>query len=232
VTIAPAPTDAAYGIPDLSQQYNAAISSALNSSNPFQSIAGQLGAQESNQLAAGQLGIATAEQQYGLNNAQTQIGNLYNNQLAGYQLGQLGINQQQLGIQQTGLQQQQQLQGVEQPISQSNLVGSLAAQGALNTKGSQQQQQLLGAEQGYTNEQLQNAQKNLGLLAQANGMSQQEVYNQLAYMTAQGNIQNAENPIQLLNTIAQITEGGLTGVENQLSPLGFAQGINLFPGQW
>jgi len=231
MTMSP-PTDAAYGIPDLSQQYNSAIQGALNSTNPFQSIAGQLGAGEANQLATGQLGIATAEQQYGLNNAQTQIGNLYNNQMAGYQLGQLGINSQQLGIQGTGLQQQQQLQGVEQPIQQSNLVGSLAAQGALNTKGSGQQQAELGAQQQYTNEQLQNAQKNLGLLAQSNGMSQQEVYNQLSYMTAQGNLQNAENPIQLLNTIAQINEGGLTGVENALSPAGFAQGINLFPGQW
>ena len=71
---------------------------------------------------------------------------------------------------------------------------------------------------------MQNAQKQLGLLAKSNGMSQQEVYNQLAYMTAQGNIQNAENPIALLNSIAQIQEGGLSGLENILSPLGFAQG--------
>lgn len=230
MTIAP-PADAAYGIPDLSQQYNTEISNALNSNNPFQQIAGQQAGQEANQLAQGQLGIASAEQQYGLNQAETTIGNQYNNELAGYQLGQLNINQQQLGIQQTGLEQQQALQGVEQPIQTSGLVGSLAASGALNTKGSGQQQTELGAEQQYTNEQLQNAQKNLGLLAKANGMSQQEVYNQLGYMTAQGKIQNAENPIQLLNTIAQITEGGLTGAENVLSPLGFAQGINLFPGQ-
>ena len=230
MTIAP-PTDAAYGLPDLSAQYNSEITKAINSNNPFESIAGNVAGQEANQLATGQLGIATAEQQYGLNNAQTQIGNLYNNQLAGYQLGQLGINQQQLGIQQTGLQEQGVLTGVEQPIQKSNLVGSLAAQGALNTKGSEQQQTQLGAQQTYTNEQLQNAQKQLGLLASSNGMSQQEVYNQLAYMTAQGNLQNAENPIALLNSVAQITEGGLSGLENVLGPLGFAQHINLFPGQ-
>jgi len=226
------PTDAAYGIPDLSSQYNTEINSALQSNNPFQQIAGQLGGQEANQLATGQLGIATAEQQYGLNNAQVAEQNLYSNELAGYQLGQLNINQQQLGIQGTGLQEQGVLTGVEQPIQTSQLVGSEAASGALNTKGSTQRQQELGAQQTYTNEQLQNAQQQLGLLAKSNGMSQQEVYNQLAYMTQEGKLQNAENPIALLNSIAQIQEGGLSGLENILSPLGFSQGnLNLFPGQ-
>jgi hypothetical protein len=226
-----APTDPAYGAPDLSAQYNTAINTAINSANPFQSIAGNLAGQEANQLATGQLGIAGAEAQYGLNNAQTEINNLYNNQLAGYQLGQLGINQQQQGIQETGLQQQQALQGVEQPIQTSGLVGSLAASGALNTKGSQQAQQELGAQQQYTNEELQNAQQQLGLLAKSNGMSQQEVYNQLAYQTSEGQLQGFENPIQLLNTIAQIYEGGLSGLENVIGPAGLSGGINYFPGQ-
>lgn len=223
--------DPAFGTPDLSAQYNTQITQALASTNPFQQVAGELGGQEANQLATGQLGIASAEAQYGLNNAATSIGNIYNNQMAGYQLGQLGINQQQLGIQGTGLQEQGALTAVEQPIQTSQLVGSEAASGALNTKGSIQNQQQLGAQQQYTNEQLSNAQKQLGLLAQSNGMSQQEVYNQLGYATAQGNLQNAENPIQLLNSIAQIQEGGLTGVENALSPALLGQGINAFAGQ-
>jgi hypothetical protein len=231
MTIAPAPTDPAYGAPDLSAQYNTAISSAINSANPFQSVAGELAGQEANQLATGQLGIAGAEAQYGLNNAQTAINNLYNNQLAGYQLGQLGINQQQQAIQQTGLTQQEALQGVEQPIQTSQLVGGLAASGALNTKGSTQAQQELTAQQKYTNEELQNAQQQLNLLAKSNGMSQQEVYNQLAYMTSEGQLQGYENPIQLLNTIAQVYEGGLSGVENILGPAGLSAGLNLFPGQ-
>lgn len=226
-----APTDAAYGIPDVSSQYDTAINNAMASSNPFQQVAGQLAGQEANTLAAGGLGIASAEAQYGLNNANQEINQLYNNQLAGYQLGQLGINQQQLGVRQTALTQQEALQGIEQPIQTSGLVGSLAAQGALNTKGSGQQQQLLGAQQKYTNEQLQNAQSQLNLLGQSNGMSQQEVYNQLAYMTSEGQLQGFEDPIQLLNTIAQVYEGGLSGLENVLGPAGFASGINLFPGQ-
>lgn len=229
MTMAP-PTDAAYGIPDLSSQYNAALQSDQNSSNPFTNVLGDLGASTANQVATGQEQQNTAEAQYGINNAATQIGNQYNNQLAGYQLGQLGINQQQLGIQGTGLQEQGTLQGIENPISQSQLVGSEAASGALNTKGSQQNQQELGAQQQYSSEELANAQKQLGLMSQSNGMSQQEVYNQLAYMTAQGDLQNYENPIQLLNTVAQVNEGGLTGVENALSPSFAAQGINPFAG--
>ena len=158
--------DAAYGTPptsetipqatlppDMSAQYNTGVNQDINSNNPFTSVLGYSAAQQANQVAQGQLGVASAEGQYDINNAQTQINQLYNNQLAGYQMGQLGINQQQLGIQQTGLQQQTALQGVEQPIQQSGLVGSLAASGALNTKGSTQSQQELGAQQQYTNEQ-------------------------------------------------------------------------------
>jgi hypothetical protein len=227
----------AYGLPDNSAAYNQAINAALNSGNAFERTAGKLGGgQVSNQLAAGQLGVASAEEQYLLNQGQTSLGNLYNQQLAGYQLGQLGINEQQLGIQGLGLQEQQQLQGVEQPIQTSGLIGSLAAAGALNTKGSGQQQQLLGAQQQYSSEQLQNAQSQLALLSRSNGMSQQEVYNQLESMVQEGNLENIQNPVDLLNTIASITQGGLTGVENTLSPLGFAQNLsklnpfNLFAG--
>jgi hypothetical protein len=229
--------DPAYGgggaptIPDMSAQYNTAINNALASNNPFQRIAGYAGGQVAGQEGLSGLGAASAEAQYELNNAQLQESSLYNNELAGYQLGQLGISQQQLGIRGTGLQEQQQLLGVEQPIQQSGLVGGLAAAGALNTKGSRQQQQLLGAQQQYSNEELANAQKNLGLLAQSNGMSQQEVMNQLSYMTATGNIENVQNPIDLLTQLGQIWEGGLSGAENVLSPLGFAQNLNLFPGQ-
>jgi hypothetical protein len=261
--------------------FNAADQAALNSANPFQQIVGQLGAGAANQVAAGNLGIASAEANYGLTNAQQAVSNEYNNTLAGYQLGQLGISQQQLGIQGTSLQQQQQLQGVQTGVEQatyglqqqvypeeqaeatanyneqqSQLQGGLAASGALNTKGSTQQQTLLGqnyawqqadigraqqeaqlgqqatvAGQQYSEEQINNAQSNLSLLAQANGMSEQEVYNQLAYMTANNQIQGAENPIALLNTIAQINQGDLTGTENLISPAGFANGgLNYFPG--
>ena len=261
--------------------FNSADQAALNSANPFQQVVGQLGAGAANQVAAGNLGIASAEANYGLTNAQQAVSNEYNNTLAGYQLGQLGISQQQLGIQGTSLQQQQQLQGVQNTTEQqtyglqqqvfpeeqaeatanyneqqSQLQGGLAASGALNTKGSTQQQTLLGqnyawqqadigraqqeaalgqtatvAGQQYSSEQLNNAQSNLSLLAQANGMSEQEVYNQLAYMTANNQIQGAENPIALLNTIAQINQGDLTGAENLISPAGFANGgLNYFPG--
>ena len=214
--------------PDLSAQYNTGVGQDINSNNPFTSVLGYSAAQQANQIAQGNLGVASAEGQYDINNAQTQINQLYNNQLAGYQMGQLGVNQQQLGVQQTGLQEQQSLQGVEQPIQQSGLVGSLAASGALNTKGSTQSQQELGAQQKYTNEQLQNAQQQLNLLSKSNGMSQQEVYNQLAYQTSEGQLAGYENPVQLLNTIAQSYEGALTGAENVIGPALLAGGINAY----
>ena len=216
---------------DISAQYDTGVNNYLNSKNPFQNTVGESAAQEANQIATGQLGTAAAYGQYDVNQAETNIGNIYNNQMAGYQLGQLGINQQQLGIQGTGLQEQGVLTGVEQPIQTSQLVGSEAASGALNTKGSIQNQQQLGAQQQYTNEQLQNAQQQLALLSKSNGMSQQELYNQMGYQTAQGQIQGYENPIQLLNSIAQIQEGGLTGEENVIGPAGLSAGTNYFPGQ-
>jgi hypothetical protein len=252
--------DAAYGSPDASSlqsdqtnQYIAAMNSAGGGSNPdisaqensqintllgnpnstaFEKLLGYTGAGQAVPTALGQIGIAGAQSQYDLNQGAQNATNLYNQTLAGYQFGQLGINQQQLGIQGTGLQEQQQLQNVQQPIQTSNLVGSLAASGALNTKGSTQQQQQLGAEQQYSNEELQNAQKQLGLMAQSNGMSQQEVYNQLQYATAQSDIQGAENPINLLNTIAQVYAGGATGMENAIQPVINASGTNAWAGQW
>ena len=267
--------------PDTSAQYNTTVTNDLNSPNQFDQSVGQLAAGAGTQVGLGNLQVASAEYNYGLTNAQQSISNEYNNTLAGYQLAQLGISQQQLGIQGTSLQQQQQLQGVQNTTEQatyglqqqvfpeeqaeatanyneqqSQLQGGLAASGALNTKGSTQQQTLLGqnyawqqadigraqqeaalgqtatvAGQQYSSEQLNNAQSNLSLLAQANGMSEQEVYNQLAYMTANNQIQGAENPIALLNTIAQINQGDLTGAENLISPAGFANGgLNYFPG--
>jgi hypothetical protein len=216
--------------PDISAQENAQVQAALNSPNStaFQKLLGYTGSSQLLPTALGEIGIAGAQSQYNLNQGAQNATNLYNQTLAGYQFGQLGINQQQLGVQQTGLTEQQQLQNVQQPIQTSGLVGSLAASGALNTKGSTQQQQLLGAEQQYSNEELQNAQQQLNLLGKSNGMSQQEVYNQLQYATAQGDIQGAENPIQLLNSIAQVYAGGLTGFENAIAPTLNATGLNVW----
>ena len=253
-----APTDLGFGA-DPSATYNSGITSALNSSNAFQNIAGQLGGGAEIQAGLGQEQIGAAESQYNLNNQAQNLSNQYNQSLAGYQLSQLGISNQQLGLQGTGLQEQQQLlgtqSGIEQqeygiqqsqfPIEQQQLVGGLAASGALNTKGSQEQQTELSqaqqlsqrgqlstvAGQQYSAEELANAQSNLGLLAKSNGMSQQEVINQLAEITASNQIQGAENPISLLNTIAQVNAGDISGIEQQISPLGFASGLNLFPGQ-
>jgi hypothetical protein len=273
--------DPAFGAQDPPAQYSQQIQQALSSNNSFQSVAGELGGSSALQAGLGATQIDAAESQYGINNQATLLGNQYNSAMAGYQMGQLGISQQQLGLQGTGLAEQQQLLGTQSGIeaqqyglqsqvfpeeqaeaalqygnSQSQLQGSLAASGALNTKGSQQQQSTLAQQYGwqqadisraqslaglgqqstvageqYSQEELANAQQNLGLLASSNGMSQQEVGTQLQYMLDSGQLQGMENPIQLLNTIGQVNAGDLTGIENQISTAGFASGMNLFPGQ-
>ena len=265
---------------DPTSQYEADLTAAQSSNNAFQSIAGQLGGSAALQAGLGSQQIATAEANYGLQNASTALQNQYNTSLAGYQLGQLGVSGQQLGLQGLGLQEQQQLLGVQTGVEQAqyglqqqvfpeeqaeaalnyqnqqeNLVGGLAAQGALNTKGSGMQQNLLaqnyawqsaditraqemaqlgqvatGAGQVYSQEELQNAQQNLSLLAQSNGMSQQEVYNQLEYMAASGQLGNQQNAISLLGTLGQINAGTLSGIEGDVSLAGFASGLNLFGG--
>jgi hypothetical protein len=111
-------TDPAFGT-DPASQYQADISSALQSNNAFQSIAGQLGGSAALQSGLGQSQIATAEANYGLQNASTALQQQYNTSLAGYQLGQLGISQQQLGLQGLGLTEQQQLLGVQTGVEQA-----------------------------------------------------------------------------------------------------------------
>src|SRR5277367_5719289 len=147
------------------------ISAQMGSNNTLQQIAGQIGGSAALGAGGAQGQVAAGEEGYLTNLANSALNNQFSTNEAGYQTGQLELKGQQIGLQQLGVTQEQAEQGVLQPIATSGLQGGLAAQGALNTKGSGQQQQALGAQQTYTNEQLQNAQKNLGIMAQANGMS-------------------------------------------------------------
>jgi hypothetical protein len=211
-------------------QFAAGVGGDLQSNNVLQQIAGQLGGAGEFTAANAQSQIGAQEQGYLTELANNALGNQFATNEAGYQTGQLQFKGQQIGIEQLGNTQEQQLQGVEQPIQTSQLQGSLAAQGALNTKGSQQQQQQLGAQQKYTNEQLANAQNQLGIMAQANGASVQEVQNQLNYALAQSGLSGQMDAVGLLNAISQINAGEFTGLENTVSPLLFAAGLNGFSG--
>lgn len=204
--------------------FNAAVNTDLGKSNELQQIAGQMGGAAELQAGIASSEIGSQEQDYLANLANSALTNAYSTNLAGYQSGQLQLKGQQIGLEQLGTTQEQQLQGVEQPIQTSQLTGGLAAQGALNTKGSQQQQQQLGATQQYTNEQLQNAQKNLGIMATANGMSVQEVQNQLQEALQSSGLSNQMSAVDLVNSIAQTNAGELTGLEGTLSPLFLLKG--------
>jgi hypothetical protein len=212
--------------------YQAELGDLGTSNNALSQIASQLGGAGALTAGLGANQQQAAQADYEAALANSALSTQYAGQQAGYEQAQLGLKGQEIGIQQLGTTQEQQLEGVEEPIQTSNLVGGLAAQGALNTKGSQQQQQQLGAQQQYTNEQLQNAQQTLGLTAAANGISTQEVMAQLNYAINSAGLSDQVSAIDLLNQIAGIQEGTLSGLETDISPLIFGNqlGFNAFSG--
>ena len=98
-----------------------------------------------------------------------------------------------------------------------------------------QQQSVLG-QQGeeagyqYTQEQLANAKQNLGLSAQANGLSEQQMLTMLNYGNTQAGEGAESNIIQLLAQQGSNAEGGLSNEGAALSPIGFAAGVNATAG--
>jgi hypothetical protein len=136
--------------------------------------------------------------------------------------------------------------------NQTNLTGNLAASGALNTTGSQQQQNLLSqnyqwqttdieraaeesalqqkgalAQQQYSAADIARQQQNLALVAQANGLSQQEVVQQLGYGLKQAGLDVQQSIPQLLNSLTQIYGGDLSQVEGAVGQLGLLGGTPL-----
>jgi hypothetical protein len=151
----------------------------------------------------------------------------------GLNLAQLGINAQQSGLSQLGSQQQYQLQqqAFQQQAQENqfnyqnqlrNTIGGAAASGVLGTTAAQTQESNIGQQAQFANENLQRqalgsaqqqalAQQNFGLIAQANGISQQEVWNRLSEGLNQMGI-NAD-PSQL---VAQLS-GGVTSANQQIA---------------
>lgn len=82
----------------------------------------------------------------------------------------------------------------------------------------------------YSQEQLANAKSNLGLIGQANGLSQQQVLTMLNY----GNQQQAQGTQQdvlgILGSIGSTESGDVSNLGATLSQLGFAGGINALAG--
>ena len=205
-----------------------------------------------NAPALAQQGVQEAgiQQQLGDLAPQLALEGDYATQMAGYQLGGLGINTQQTGLQQQGTEQaygiQQQrygLQAQQQALQFQNqmqgIIGGEAASGALNTQGSKQQQSTAQqmnqfAQQGLgLNEQLSagdyaRAQQNYGLIGQANGLAQQEVYTRLQSGLQQMGV--GADPTSLVAQAGGVLSGQATGIGGTLSQAGLLGGLNALSG--
>jgi hypothetical protein len=100
--------NAAYA-PDAYQQYYQQIMQDVSSADPLQNLAGQIGAAGAPAFAQGGLQSAIDQQQLSLLGQEFKMGTAYQQQMAGYQLGNLGLQQQQNQLQGLGLSQQQAL---------------------------------------------------------------------------------------------------------------------------
>jgi hypothetical protein len=142
-----------------------------------------------------------------------QLGNLY--QQYGWQQADINRAASELGLQ------QQQL-GLQQQESQLGQASTLA-------------------QQQYSASDIARQQQNLALVAQANGLSVQEVQQQLAYGLKQAGLDYQQAGPQLLNTLTSIWSGDLSQVEGaagavgllggtSLANIGNSAGLNLSPG--
>jgi len=235
---------------DPNSSYYAQIQADLASSNPQTALMGALGASTAPQVAQQQLGVAGIESQLGTLGPKLQQQADYSSQLAGYQLGGLGINSQQSALQQQGTEQrfgaQQESfaqQGQQQQLDFSrqlqSLVGGSAASGALNTEGAKQGQADIGQRAKWAaadlsrNEKLSagdqaRAEQNYALLAKANGLSQQEVYTRLQY--GLGQMGQSADPSSLVSQAGNALSGSVQGVGSTLSQAGLLGGMNALAG--
>ncbi len=235
-------------VPSGSQDYYTQVMAQLNSSNPQQGLQAAELAQAAPAAAGAGLQFAGYQAQMGLVGPEMQQQDAYQQQMAGFQLGQLGIQNQQTGLSEQGTQQSYQTTEQQNAItqqqealgyhnSQTNLQGSLAASGALNTEGSKQQQGTLAQQYEWQQEELQGqealeagnnarAQQNYALIGKANGLSQQEVYSRLQNAYAQ----NADTAGSSIDSLVAQAGGALSNVTQDvggaLANYGLMAGLN------
>lgn len=217
---------------------------------PPQTVTGAIAAQNAPALAQQGLQYAGIEQQLGDLGPSLQLQGDYATQMAGYQLGGLGINTQQTalqqqgaeqryGLQQQGFAQQQAQQALQFQNQMQGIVGGEAASGALNTEGSKQQQstaqqenvfagQSLGRQEQLSAGDYARAQQNYGLIGQANGLGQQEVYTRLQSGLQQ--LGESADPTSLVAQAGGLLSGESTGVGGTLSQAGLLGGLNALAG--
>jgi hypothetical protein len=167
-----------------------------------------------------------------------------------------GLEQQEYGLQQQQYPEQLAEAALNFGANQQSLTGNLAASGATNTVGANTQQNLLSQNYGYQQADINRAQQesalqqqgttaqqqysagdlarqqqNLALVATSNGLSQQEVAQQLGYGLAQSGLDYEQNLPQLLNSLSSIYEGQLGTAEGAAGELGLLGGTSLSPSQ-
>ncbi len=232
--------------PDLS--YYQQITQNLASSNPQVGFGAAEQAAIAPTVAGAGLTVAGVEAQMALTQPELQQQDAYQSQLAGEQLGALGISGQQTNLQQQGTQQAfgitQQQQGIEaqqQALAYQNqmqgIVGGEAASGALNTEGSKQQQKTATEQYGWGQQELQGqealtagdyarAQQNYALIAQANGLSQQEVQTRLQNAIATNADSAYSSADQLVAQAGAALSGEAQDVGGALANAGLVAGVN------
>jgi hypothetical protein len=231
---------------DPNSSYYAAIQADMASNNPATSLVGATAAASAPSIAQQQLSVAGTEQQLADTGPGLQQQGDYAALMAGYQKGGLGINEQQTALQQQGTEQNYALQqqGFQEQAQKNQLqftqalqsaVGGSAASGALNTQGSKQQQTTIGQEAQWAGQDLSRqeqlsagdfarAQQNYGLIAQANGLSVDEVNTRLQYGLQQLG-ENAD-PTALVSQAGNALSGETQGVGSVLSQAGLEGGMN------
>jgi hypothetical protein len=197
--------------------------------------------QAANQLA----GLGISAQQIGLQGRGLQAE-------AGLLATTTGLEQDQAKLQFGQYPQQREQALLNYGTNVSNLRGNLAASGATNTVGATQQQNLLArnyewqqadinraeeqqylqqlgttAQQQYSAADIARQQQNLQLVAEQNGLSVQEVQQQLAYGLSQAGLDVRQNLPQLLNSLNQIYSGDVTQIEGAAGQLGLLGGTSI-----
>ncbi len=165
-----------------------------------------------------------------------------------------GIEQQEYGLQQQQYPEQLAEAALNYGANQQALTGNLAASGATNTVGAKTQQNLLSQNYGYQQADINRAQQeaqlqqqsttaqqqysagdiarqqqNLALVAESNGLNQQEVAQQLGYGLSQAGLDYQQALPQLLNSLSSIYEGQLGTAEGAAGELGLLGGTSLSP---
>ena len=227
----------------LYQQYNANQANVGVQNAYAQSMAG---------IQQGQLGIS--EQQLALQGQGMTLSNQLAQQQQGYTQQQQDIQKQQYGIQYGpgGQAEQQQAAAVESMRGGQAATGAAATEGAKSQLGLQEsgyqammqqaglgqqstligeQSQLAGyqAAQGggqYGGGQAGLAQQNLSLMAKANGLSEQQLVEQLNYGISQNTNAGVVNAGQLLGQMGNLAAGEASTKATALAPIAYSAGIN------